>query len=86
MERYRRAVRGNPQNSATYKERLKKQVVISAVIFLSVFCIGLLKTETANVLKERISEAVSYTVDYQWAAKEFVNMLFGFVKEVKNAF
>lgn len=86
MERYRRAVRGNAENSFAYKDRFKKQVVISVVIFLIVFCIGLLKTKTAEILKERIYDAVSYTVDYQSATRDIVNAIIGFAKEVKNAF
>ena len=86
MERYRRVVRGNFENTFTYKERIKKQAVISAVIFLIIFCIGLLKTKPANILTDRVTDAISYTVDYQSATKDVVNAILSFAKEVRNAF
>ena len=86
MERYRRSEKVIPEKTISYKERLKKQAIISAFILLVVFCIGLLKTETAQILNERIYDAISYTVDYQAATKGVINAVLSFAKEVGNAF
>ncbi len=86
MERYRRSEKLISEKPIFYKERLKKQAIISVIIFLVVFCIGLLKTETAQILNERIYDAISYTVDYQSAAKGVLNTVISFAKEVGNAF
>lgn len=86
MERYRR--RGGVSEKAdrgSFKETLKRQAIACCVIFGVIFLTGLLKTETAVKFSERVGSTLSYTVDYEGAAREIVEKIGSFVKEVKNA-
>ena len=67
MERYRKGVRGtaDQRDKVPFKVRFARQSVICGVIFLIVFLTGLLRTNTAQKFTERISNTLSYTVDYK---------------------
>ena len=67
MERYRKGVRGtaDQKDKVPFKVRFARQSVICGVIFLIVFLTGLLRTNTAQKFTERISNTLSYTVDYK---------------------
>ena len=67
MERYRKGVRGtaDQRDKVPFKVRCARQSVICGVIFLIVFLTGLLRTNTAQKFTERISNTLSYTVDYK---------------------
>ncbi len=67
MERYRKGVRGNTNQSDKVPFRVKflRQSIICSVIVIVVFIISLLRTNTAQKLTERIGYTLSYTVDYK---------------------
>lgn len=77
MERYRRAVRGNTrkEDKVSFKVKIIRQSIVCSIILLLVFVIGLLKTDTARKLTERISSTLSYTVDYKSTVMDMVSKI-----------
>lgn len=77
MERYRRTVRGGTKNEdkVDFKVKIMRQSIVCVIIFVSVFLVSLLRTNTAQKLNERIGYTLSYTVDYKSAFMDIVNKI-----------
>lgn len=82
MDRYRRTgtrhIRDNEKTS--FKALLIRQGVISAAIFAVVFVIGLIKSETAMNITEKIHSSISYTVNYQEAVYDIISAVSDFTR------
>lgn len=67
MERYRRGIRPNTKNGdkVDFRTKFIRQSIVCCVVFIIVFVISLLKTNTAQKFTERIGYTLSYTVDYK---------------------
>lgn len=77
MERYRRTVRGGTKNEdkVDFKVKIMRQSIVCVIIFVSIFLVSLLRTNTAQKLNERIGYTLSYTVDYKSAFMDIVNKI-----------
>lgn len=85
MERYRRTSRNaNKKDKVEYKVKFARQAIVCGVIVVLVSVISVLKTDTAEMVSERIGSTLSYTVDYKETVKDIMSKINEFTKGVKN--
>ena len=85
MERYRRTSRNvNKKDKVEYKVKFARQAIVCGVIVVLVSVISVLKTDTAEMVIERIGSTLSYTVDYKETVKDIMSKINEFTKGVKN--
>lgn len=87
MERYRRtAVRHTDKDEKPdFKTKLVRQTIVCATIFAVVSVIGLLKSDTAVGITDKIQSSISYTVDYEETVKEILSAINNFTRGNENA-
>lgn len=86
MERYRRtAVRHTDKDQKPdFKIKLIRQTIVCAAIFAIVSVIGLLKSDTAISITDKIQSSISYTVDYEETVKEILSAINNFTRGNEN--
>ena len=86
MERYRRtAVRHTDKDEKPdFKTKLVRQTIVCATIFAVVSAIGLLKSDTAISITDKIQSSISYTVDYEETVKEILSAINNFTRGNEN--
>ncbi len=72
MERYKRRINsiGKAEKKLDFKTKFIRQAIACSLIFLMIFGISCLKTDTAKLISQRIKAFVTYTVDYKATGNE----------------
>ena len=86
MERYKRtrARNINKEDKAVFKVKIARQSIVCGIIVVFVAVISVLQTNTAVKIRERVDDALSYTVDYESVVGDIMEKINDFTKGEQN--